>query len=98
MAAVVIADASPLIALTRVNGVVWLQALFGEVLITEVVLREVLTGRFPEMETPIQQALAAGWLLVSEQGFRTEPDLPDLDEGEASSIRLALSGAGRLCC
>jgi predicted nucleic acid-binding protein len=39
MAAIVIADASTLIALARVNGLSWLQQLF-----TEVMLAEVLTG------------------------------------------------------
>lgn len=43
MAAVVIADASPLIALARVEGLGWLRALFGEVLVTTVVVEEVLT-------------------------------------------------------
>jgi len=44
MAAIVIADASPLIALARVNGLSWLQQLFTEVMLTEVMLAEVLTG------------------------------------------------------
>lgn len=90
MAAIVIADASPLIALARVNGLGWLQTLFREVLVTEVVLSEVLTGRHPDTEAPIQQALAAGWLQAAALGT-IEPALPDLDEGEAASIRLALS-------
>ncbi|MCU0530291.1 MAG: DUF3368 domain-containing protein [Cyanobium sp. Prado107] len=90
MAAIVIADASPLIALARVNGLGWLQQLFAEVLVTEVVLAEVLTGRHPETEQPIQQALAAGWLRAAAE-VSSEPALPDLDEGEAASIRLALT-------
>jgi len=36
VAAVVIADASPLIGLARVNGLGWLQALFQEALVTDV--------------------------------------------------------------
>jgi len=90
VADVVIADASPLIALARVNGLAWLQALFGEVLITDVVLREVLTGRFPETEAPIQKALVDGWLQAEDPGT-VAPALSELDEGEAASIRLALS-------
>jgi predicted nucleic acid-binding protein len=90
VAAIVIADASPLIALARVNGLGWLQTLFREVLVTEVVLSEVLTGRHPDTEAPIQQALAAGWLQAAAIGT-IEPALPDLDEGEAASIRLVLS-------
>ena len=90
MVAIVIADASPLIALARVNGIVWLQDLFGEVVVTTVELREVLTGRFPESEAPIEMALAAGWL-KSVAVEMADPALPDLDEGEAASIRLALA-------
>ena len=93
MAAIVIADASPLIALARVGGLDWLQHLFIEVMLTDVVLAEVLTGRYPATEAPIRQALAAGWLKTVAIPT-TDPELPDLDEGEASSIRLALSCNG----
>lgn len=72
MAAIVIADASPLIALARVDGQPWLGALFGEVLVTDVVASEAL----------------AGWVR-SVASSTDGPDLPDLDEGEAASIRLA---------
>ena len=89
MAEIVIADASPLIALARVNGLVWLQQLFRHVVVTQVVLDEVLTGLYPDTEAPIQRALAAGWLMVSGVAA-TDPVLLDLDEGEAASIRLAL--------
>ena len=93
MAAIVIADASPLIALARVNGIVWLRALFTEVVVADAVLREVLTGQFPDTEARIQAGLTSGWLkpVVVEA---TKPDLPDLDEGEAASIRLALQHGG----
>jgi len=90
--AIVIADASPLIALARVNGIVWLQDLFAEVVVTTVVLRAVLTGRVPESEAPIGTALAAGWLKTVEVDM-ADPALPDLDEGEAASIRLAGTAA-----
>ena len=93
MAAIVIADASPLIALARVGGLSWLQQLFTEVMLTDVVLAEVLTGRYPDTEAPIRQARAAGWLKTAAIA-NTDPALPDLDEGEASSIRLALSRNG----
>ena len=93
MAAIVIADASPLITLARVGGLSWLEQLFTEVMVTEVVLAEVLTGRYPATEAPIRQALTAGWLQTVAIAT-TEPALPDLDEGEASSIRLALSRNG----
>jgi predicted nucleic acid-binding protein len=60
------------------------------VVVTTVELREVLTGRFPESEAPIETALAAGWL-KSVAAEMADPALPDLDEGEAASIRLALA-------
>ena len=93
MAAIVIADASPLIALARVGGLSWLQQLFTEVMVTDAVLAEVLTGRYPDTEAPIRQARTAGWLQAVAIAS-TEPALPDLDEGEASSIRWALSRNG----
>ena len=93
MAAIVIADASPLIALARVGGLSWLEQLFTEMMLADVVLAEVLTGRYPDTEAPIRQALTAGWLKTVAI-TTTVPALPDLDEGEASSIRLALSCKG----
>lgn len=93
MAAIVIADASPLIALARVNGIAWLRALFTEVVVVDAVLREVLTGQFPDTEERIQAGLASGWLKPVVV-VATKPDLPDLDEGEAASIRLALQYGG----
>ena len=93
MAAIVIADASPLIALARVDGLGWLQALFNEVLVTEAVLGEVLTGSFASSEARIEEAIAAGWLRAVPCPSNAPP-LPDLDEGEAASIRLALELGG----
>jgi predicted nucleic acid-binding protein len=93
MAAVVISDASPLIGLARVNGIGWLRELFKEVLIPQVVADEVLTGGFPAEEERISAALEAGWLSIVST-IPDGPELPDLDEGEAASIRLALAEPG----
>ena len=93
MAAIIISDASPLIALARVDGLGWLQTLFNEVLITEVVLSEVLTGSFATSEARIKAAIAAGWLRAV-QCQSNSPVLPDLDEAEAASIRLGLALGG----
>jgi predicted nucleic acid-binding protein len=60
VAAVVIADASPLIGLARVDGLDWLKALFQQVLVTDVVIGEVLTRTFPESESRIRTALTVG--------------------------------------
>ena len=94
MAAIVIADASPLIAFARLDGLVWLLALLNEVLVTETVIGEVLTGSFAASEARIDQAIAAGWHRVVPCLSNTPP-LPDLDEGEAASIRLALELGGK---
>ncbi|MBD2719528.1 MULTISPECIES: DUF3368 domain-containing protein [unclassified Synechococcus] len=93
MAAIVISDASPLIGLAQVNGIGWLRELFGTVLLPATVADEVLTGRFTDQEARITAAVEAGWLTITpdpQQGL----ELPDLDEGEAASIRLALSRPG----
>jgi len=58
VAAIVIADASPLIALARVNGLIWLEARFGQVLVTEEVMAKVLSGGHPTREEPIKDAIA----------------------------------------
>ena len=90
MVAIVIVDASPLIGLARVSGVSWLKDLFGVVLLPAVVADGLLTRHFPDQEALIQAAIEAGWLRLAAT-IGTGPALPDLDEGEAASIRLALS-------
>jgi predicted nucleic acid-binding protein len=88
--AVVIADASPLIGLTRVGGLQWLAQLFGSVYLTPTVLREVLPGTQQPGELEIQAALDAGWLQVWQEPIAPLPfDMGDLDAGESESIALA---------
>ena len=95
MAGFVLTDASPLIGLARVDGLQWLQPLFGVVWIPAEVKLEVVsagsTGGFAA-EAAILHALAQGWLQICGP-TPLEPDLPDLDEGEAACIRLALAQA-----
>ncbi|MFM7531388.1 MAG: DUF3368 domain-containing protein [Rubrivivax sp.] len=90
MARLVLTDASPLIGLPRVDGLNWLQALFGVVWMPPEVRAEVLTGQGLPGEAAIAQAELAGWLRSMEHA-PSEPGLPDLDEGEAACIRLALA-------
>lgn len=95
MAGFVLTDASPLIGLARVDGLQWLQALFGTVWMPAEVRAEVVPGknatRFAE-EASILHAEAQGWLKVA--GFApVGPRLPDLDEGEAACIKIALAQA-----
>jgi len=90
MAGPVLTDASPLIGLARVDGLPWLGVLFGSVWVPTEVEREVLPGRLHPDEK--------GLMLAFEQGILKrcgktplEPALPELDEGEAACIRLALA-------
>lgn len=90
MAGRVLTDASPLIGLAYVGGLPWLQALFGEVWMPPEVSAEVLGDRGFSEERALAAAVSGGWLRVSEAAPAL-PELPDLDEGEAACIRLALA-------
>lgn len=94
MAGLVLSDASPLIALSRVEGLQWLKTLFATVWIPEELRVEVLSGRCLPGESEIGAALSAGWLQVHGP-TPPEPHLPDLDEGEAACIRIALAQSER---
>lgn len=89
MARLVLTDASPLIGLARVDGLPWLRALFGEVWMPVEVRSEVLPNQGWADEQRIRAALEVGWLNVRGP-TPAIPALPDLDEGEAACIRLAL--------
>ena len=93
MAGFVLTDASPLIGLARVDGLPWLQPLFGTVWMAAEVKAEVVsaasTRGFAE-EALILHALSQGWLQVAGP-TPTAPALPDLDEGESACIRIALA-------
>jgi len=93
MAGLVLTDASPLIGLARVDGLVWLRSLFGTVWMPDEVRSEVLPGRGFAEEAAIAAANAAGWLRVFSP-TPERPPLPDLDEGEAACIRIALGHSG----
>ena len=93
MVGIVLTDASPLIGLAHVDGLPWLQALFGEVWFPPEVRAEVLTNRGLVGEQSILQAETAGWLKLTGPAPLL-PALPDLDEGEAACIRIALAQAG----
>jgi len=93
MAHLVLTDASPLIGLARVNGLIWLADLFGEVIMPVEVRKEVLAGSGLSDEEAILMAEAAGVLRTWPRLAPDEPDLPDLDEGESACIRIALASA-----
>jgi predicted nucleic acid-binding protein len=94
---VVIADAGPLIALSRVHQLDLLHSLFGAVAITEQIRSEALDGgHFPGQDA-IAAALQAGWLrshVIDLTDWRAH--VPGVDEGEASAMRLAAQYAAPL--
>lgn len=89
MARLVLTDASPLIGLARVDGLGWLQSLFGAVWMPTEVSAEVLTGFGSPDEQAIRFATESGWLAVCGP-TPGKPALPELDEGETACIRIAL--------
>lgn len=94
---VVIADAGPLIALSRIARLDVLRELFGEVWMTDEIRREVLPlADFPGAAL-ISEAIEGGWIRVVQPPEDTRPPInPGVDAGEASAIALADSVPGSL--
>ena len=85
---VALVNASPLIGLASVAGLAWLPRLFGRVLITPTVRSEVLTGLGRPGEQQIASAIRRREIGVLRRDS-PGPALPELDAGEASTIRAA---------
>ncbi len=93
---IVLADTSPLIGLARVGGLAWLRKLFRTISITKAVRGEATGARELPGAVAISAALKQGWISVPRQE-RSEPPLPRLDAGEASTLRAAIAlGTGAL--
>ena len=90
MARLVLTDASPLIGLSIVWGLGWLQSLAGAVRMPPEVERELRAGPVARGQEALRAALAAGWLRTWTMAV-PEVTLPDLDEGESACIRIALA-------
>ena len=89
-------DASPLIGLAYVGGLAWLPRLYGAAFVTRTVRDEVLSGRGLAGESEIRRALKRKHLRLLRRNL-VEPEFPDLDGGEASTLRAALGhGEGAL--
>ena len=94
-----IADASPLVALSLIDRLHWLPEIFGPVHVVGSVLQEVLTGQFDASESRIRMALDKGWLMTTEPDrssatridLQQRPDWKLLDPGEADSIAYAMA-------
>lgn len=89
-APIVLADASPLIALGVVGGLAWAHALFGRITLTAAVQGEVAPGSDRPGEREITAAIRRGWLKMI-SGEWTAPVFAELDEGEASTLRAAVN-------
>lgn len=89
MARVVLSDASPLIGLSRIGGVEWLHALFGDVILPRAVRMELRSG--VQTEPGLVRALEQPWLVTPD----VEPEGPPLPEhlgkGEQACIRFGLA-------
>lgn len=85
---VVLSDASPLIALSLIARLDLLYSLLGQITITDVVQSEVLAGGDRPGQAAIVAAIRARRIKVIIDRW-SEPKLPYLDEGEASTLRAA---------
>ena len=94
MARLVLTDASPLTGHSIVQGIGWLEELSDEVWMPREVEREVLTGTAARGEAEIGAAVAAGWLRLWDAAA-PEIALPDLDDGDAACICIALEHQSR---
>jgi predicted nucleic acid-binding protein len=89
MKRIVIADASALIALAKIDHLFILQGLFGEVWLAPTVLTELRLAEFAASGSALQVALDAAWLRVNPEPTATTA-LTGLDAGETESILQAL--------
>ena len=85
----IVADAGPLIVLSKLGELALLRRVFGRVCITQVVHAELLAGGPFRGQGAIAEALSE-WLFVNQVEIGSWVPLnPDIDPGEASSICLA---------
>ena len=93
---IILADASPLIALARVDGLPWLRKLYKTVSITKAVRGEATGAPGLPGAVAISAALKQGWIRVLRREWNAPP-LPQLDAGEAGTLRAAIAlGSGTL--
>jgi predicted nucleic acid-binding protein len=86
----VLADASALIALARVGGLPWLRKLYRTISITREVRVEATGARGLPGAIAIAAAVKQGWIRVLRRQW-SDPPLPLLDAGEASTLRAAIA-------
>lgn len=89
MKRIVIADASALIALAKIEHLFILQGLFGQVWLAPTVLAELRLAEFATTGSALQIALDAAWLRINPEPIANIA-LAGLDAGETESILQAL--------
>ena len=88
---VVIADAGPLIALSRIEKLGLLQQLFQQIIITTTVRDEILENDHCKGKVEVTKAINAGWVKVQSVNMLDWKTInTGVDAGEASAIYLAL--------
>jgi predicted nucleic acid-binding protein len=91
MGQIVIADTSPIIYLARLkDGFSWLTEIYGEVVVTSAVHRELLPAKDAAGKREVKDAFSAGILREIKSPWIT-PNFPGLDEGEESTLRAAVN-------
>lgn len=89
----VAADASPLIGLAAAGAFDLLRELFGTVTVTAAVRKEVMAGKRLPGARELTAAIRAGWIKVAKDP-PTRDEFPELGQGEASTLALALAHGG----
>ena len=89
---IVVADAGPLIGISRVHHLTLLQQLYGEILIPERVRAELKLSSHRPGAQRILQAIQAGWIRSIPVQNSTQATLLGriIDAGEAEAIQLAI--------
>ncbi len=93
---VIIADAGPIIALSRIGQLDLLQNIFQQITITPIVRDEILDNQHNKGKASVVNAISDGWIIVKTvvlNGWK--PINSGVDDGEASSIYLALQALGQ---
>lgn len=85
----IISDATPLIGLTKIDGIVWLKRLFGEIWIPQAVYHEVVVAGSGKVGS--EEIAQAAWIRTVSVNDREKVAylLTQLDIGEAEAIVLA---------
>jgi predicted nucleic acid-binding protein len=91
----VVMDASPLIGLAIVDGLIWLPQLFNTIYVSKIVKGEVLPRTDARGEDAIAQAFESGWLKTWQEPIKPLLDI-DLDAGETDCINIAMENVDQV--